>query len=461
MRKKGFNSSGRNAVFHKDYTKGSIIGNVLMLSWPIIINQSLNMLGPTIDMIWVGKLGAAAIAGVGISGMAVMMANSAMMGLSMSLRAIIARFMGAGDVIGANHVARQGFFLSISSYICIGLIGFFLAEPMLIAFGVEPEVVVEGAAYLRIMFMGSITMSFRMMGEGIMQSSGDVLTPMRIAIFFRLFHVVLCPFLVLGWWIFPYMGVRGAALTNIISQGLGMAIGMWILFSGRSRLRLTLRGFRIDMNIIWRIIKIGIPASLQGMGRNLGGLVLMLLMVPFGTLGIAAHTIIHRVDGLLVMVSIGFGNSAGVLVGQNLGAKQPERAEKSGWMAANLTEVYAVICVSALLLWSEGIISIFNTDPAMIELGSSFLRIAATGLIVLGFSVTLSHCIAGAGDTLPPMLIIMISLWVIQMPLAFLLSRYSDLGIYGIRWGVVIGQLAAAVMYTTYFKMGRWKRKKV
>ena len=213
-------------AFGRDWTKGSIIRNLLLLSWPMVINQSLNMLGPTIDMIWVGKLGAAAIAGVGVAGMVVMLLNSARMGLNTGTRAVIARFIGADDAEGANHVAQQAFVISTVFSVTMAAVGIFLAESILRAFGVEPEVVKEGTAYMRIMFVGAAAMSFRMMAEGIMQASGDTVTPMRIAIGFRLFHVALCPFLIFGWWIFPRMGVSGAALTNVISQSLGVSLGL-------------------------------------------------------------------------------------------------------------------------------------------------------------------------------------------------------------------------------------------
>jgi len=451
----------RGAAFHRDWTKGSIIGNLLLLSWPIVINQSLNMLGPTIDMIWVGKLGAASIAGVGVAGMVVMLANSMMMGLIVGVRAMVARFVGTGDASGANHVARQAFVISASFSLVMASIGIFFAEPILILFGLEADVITEGAAYMRIMFVGSVAMSFRMTAEGIMQASGDAVTPMKLAVLFRLFHVVLCPFLVFGWWIFPFMGVRGAAMTNVISQSLGMLLGLWVLLTGRSRLWLTLRSFHLDLNTIWRVVKISIPASVMGMERTLGQLVVMWFMVPFGTLAVAAHTLCQRIDMILVMIGIGLGVGAGVLVGQNLGARQPERAEKSGWLGVGFVEVVMLIGSAAILLWAEHIIRIFNTEPDLVELASIFLRIAAAGYAVLGFTTVLQHSISGAGDTLPPMLVTLLTIWVVQIPLAFLLPRVTDLGVYGVRWAIAGSMLVGAVAYVTYFRAGRWKRKRI
>ncbi len=458
----GFPRRGRRgAAFDRDWTKGSIIRNLLTLSWPMVINDSFNMMGPTIDMIWVGRLGAASIAGVGVSGMAVMLLMGARRGLSSGTRAMVARFVGSGDAEGANHIAQQAFVISAAYAIVMAAIGVFLAEPILTLFGLEADVVAEGTAYMRIMFVGSAAMSFRMMAEGIMESSGDAVTPMKIAVFYRLFHVALCPFLIFGWWIFPRLGVSGAALTNVISQSLGVALGLWVLFSGRTRLRLTLRNFRLDPNTIWRIVKIGIPATVTGMERTFGQIVLIWFIVPFGTLAVAAHTLCQRMERIVFMPGMGLGMAAGVLAGQNLGAGQPERAERGSWLAVGLATGFMAIGSIAILLWTGSIIGIFSTEPDLVEITSVFLKIAVAGYLVRGFAVVLMHCLTGVGDTLPPMLITLLMVCLVQVPLAYFLPRVTDLGVYGVRWAIVAGMVVASVAYVTYFRLGRWKRKRV
>jgi len=454
-------STGRRAAFDRDWTKGNIFRNLWALSWPIIIGNGLNILGPTIDMIWVGRLGTASIAGVGIAGMVVMLLMMGRMGVNMGMRAMVARFVGAGDAKGANLVAQQAFVISGTYSIVMAAVGIFLAEPILSLFGVEADVVAEGAAYMRIMFIGTAAMSFRVMAQGIMQASGDVMTPMRISILFRFVHIALCPFLIFGWWIFPRLGVSGAAMTNIVSQSLGTALGLWVLFSGRTRLRLTLKNFRLDLNIIWRIVKIGIPASIMGMQRSLGNLAVMWFMAPFGTLAVAAHTLGQRVERFLFMPGMGLGMGAGVLAGQNLGAAQPGRAEKSGWLAAGLVAGFMLIASVAILLWPESIISIFSPEPDLAEITITFLRIAVAGYLMMGFNAVFRQCLSGAGDTLSPMVISILMIWVVQMPLAVLLPRVTNLGVYGVRWAIVAGMVVGAVAYIIYFRMGRWKRKKI
>jgi len=273
--------------------------------------------------------------------------------------------------------------------------------------------------------------------------------------------VALCPFLIFGWWIFPRLGVSGAALTNVVSQSLGGFLALWYLFSGRTKLRLTLKNFRVDLDIIWRMVKIGIPASVMGMERSFGNLVLMRFITPFGTLAVAAHTIVQRVEMLLYMPGVGLAQASGVLAGQNLGARQPERAERTGWVTAGLVEGIMVAGSVSILLWAESIVSIFSTEPGVVEITSTFLRIATAAYILQGFSIAFMMTISGVGDTLPPMLMTLLYMWGVQVPLAFFLPQITDLGVYGVRWAIVAGVVVGVLSYIIYFRLGRWKRKEV
>ena len=425
----------------------------------MVVGGSLNMLGPTIDMIWVGKLGAAAIAAVGVSGMIVQLANSLTMGLYQGLRATVARFVGAGDTELANHVARQAVVVSLAYSLVMAAIGHFLATPIMRLMGVGEDVVALGAPYLSINFIGMVTMSFRNMTESMMQASGDSRTPMWIAVFFRLLHIAVCPLLIFGLWIFPRMGVNGAATTAVFSQGIGAGLGMWFLYSGRTRLHLDFKGFRVDFKTIWRLLRIGIPASVSAMQRTLGNLVLVAIIGPFGTLAVAAHSINQRVEMFLQMPSMGIGQAAGVLAGQNLGAGQPARAEKTGWIAAGfLTLAFTVISI-AVLIWAEPIVRIFDNDPDLVVVSALFLRIACANWVVMGLTNVFQSCVNGAGDTMVPMIIMLVNMWLMQIPLAYFLPKITGLGVYGVRWGIVAGTVAAAIIYTIYFRVGRWKHK--
>ena len=445
----------------RDWTKGSILGNLISLSWPMVVSNSLNVMGPTVDMIWVGKLGPVDIAAVGVAGLVVQLVNALVMGLFTGLRSMIARHIGADKPEEAIHVAQQAFALAAIYAVLLAAAGIVFAQPILNLLGLSPDVVALGTPYLRIQFVAMAATTFRMLSDGTMQASGDTMTPMKIAVAFRLIHLTLCPFLVFGWAIFPRLGVNGAALTGVISQSLGTLLGMWILMSGRSRLKLVLRGFRLDPTTLLKINRIGIPASVMALQMQFGQLILMRVVAPFGDLAVAAHTLCQRVDFLLFMPLMGLGMSSGVLVGQNLGAGQPQRAERNGWIALALSEAILGTASILMFFFASGTIHIFSADSSLDQIASDYLRIACAAYAVAAFNMVLQQCIAGAGDTVPPMIISIISIWLIQVPLAFAFSGWTSLGFYGIRWAMVVGSVFGAAAYLIYFRRGAWKVRRI
>jgi putative MATE family efflux protein len=427
----------------------------------MMLMETLYVVSQIVDMIWIGRLGPSAIAGVGVANIVLFAVMSMDISFIIGMRAMVARYVGAGDIAGANTIAGQAFILNVIWGALITITGFLLAEPIIKMFGVEPRVITEGTAFLRIMFAGWVTMEVLIVGLYVIQASGDTMTPLKIECSIRAVHVVLCPLLVRGIWVFPQLGVRGAALSNVISQILGAGLGLWLLFRGHTRLRLNLRHFRFSPNIIYRILKISGPALFMYLQRSLGDLTLTMFIAPFGTLAVAAHSLASRVDMFLSLPGMGLGSGAGVLVGQNLGAHQPERAEKGAWLAVGFVEAFLVACSTVILLWAENIMSIFTTDASLIRLGSIFLRIATGGYLILALVSVLQSCIAGAGDTVPNMIINVGMIWAVQLPLAFLLPRATGLGVFGVRWAIVASTFTGAIAYVTYFRLGRWKAKKV
>jgi putative MATE family efflux protein len=456
------NPEGKSTRAQRDWTQGNIFNNLWGLAWPMTISALVEQLGPTVDMIWMGKLGQAAMAGVGVAGLAVMTVNAARQGLNTGIRAMISRAIGAKDLKEANRVAQQGLVASTIFAILMAIIGGFFSETILQLLGVAPEVVETGADYMRIQLVGSIFMSLGMLANGIMQASGDTMTPMKLIIAGRLFHVVLAPFLIFGWWIFPRLEVNGAAITNIIQYAfISAGIGLWILFSGRSRIKPTMKGFSFDGKILWRMFKVGLPSSFTGMERNFASLVIVKFMSPFGTVAVAAHALLQRIDPFLHMPAQGFGQAAGVLAGQNLGARQPDRAEKAGWTSAFIYTGVMVVASLLVLLIPGPLIRIFNSDTDLVNLATVFLRIQITNYIVFGFATVLMNCLNGCGDTWVPMWTNLISMWAINVPLAWWLSTRTDLGVYGVRWAMAIAIVMRAIVYIIYWKMGRWKTRKV
>ena len=454
-------STGKGTVFGRDWTKGSVIRNIFLLSWPLMISEGVWAVIQTVEMIWIGRLGAVSLAGVGVATFVFMLAMAVNMGLIEGVKAMVARFVGAGDFEGANCVVQQALIVSTIFSLIVMAIGFFLSETILSVFGLEADVIAEGTNYLRIILVGWLPIALFLVGYYVMQASGDTVTPMRITILFGVFQAAVAPFLIFGWWVFPRLGVSGAALSYVFSFGVGAALLLLALSGGRSRLQMTLSNLQLDFNLMWRIVKIGIPASIMRLQRPLGNLVFSRLMASFGTTAVAAHGLLRRVEQMLLLPGTALGAGGGVLVGQNLGADQPQRAERSGWLVVMMVEVFVSIASVGILIWAEEVIGIFTTEPELLEVGGAFLRIAIVGYLMTGFSLTLQQCLTGAGDTLPAMLFSLGDLWVVRLPLAFYMPRVANLGVFGVRWAIVIGLAVGGVAYILYFRMDRWKRKKV
>ena len=370
------------------------------------------------------------------------------------------RDIGARDEQGANRAAQQAFVIGLVFSVLMALVGIFLATPFLRALDVDASVVDEGATYLRIQLIGIVTMTVLQAAQSIMQASGDAVQPMIISAGYRLLQIVLCPALIFGWGFLPRLEVSGASLSNVITQGLGGIIALYILFTGRTRLTVTLKNFRFDRKIIWRTVRIGIPASFSFMQRSIAELVLIWFITPFGTLAVAAQSVSQRVDQFLQNLSGGLGSAAGILAGQSLGAGRPDRAARTGWLAVVIATAISFICALVIWLWIVPILHIFTHDPDVVNMAATFLRIMIVSYLVWGLVVSLSLVLNGVGDTLVQMLTNLATMVFVQLTLAYILPRYTSLGVYGIRWAVVVGIVMRAGIYTVYFKTGRWKHKK-
>jgi Na+-driven multidrug efflux pump len=242
---------------------------------------------------------------------------------------------------------------------------------------------------------------------------------------------------------------------------VGGAVGLWILFSGWTRLRLTLRNFSFDRNIIWRTVRIGIPASLGGIHMNVGSLIFMWFIAPFGTLAVAGHNLVSRIDMFILMPAIGLGNAAGILAAQNLGARQPQRAEKTAWIAIGLFT--GIMLIFSIAVWSRAdyIVRLFNAEPGLIDVAGKFLKIQTVSYMCNGLMMVMMSVMNNVGDTLIAMIIDIVTMWGIRVPLAYFLPRVANLGVYGVRWALVADTVSSAIVFIIYFRLGRWKHKKV
>ncbi|MBI4295560.1 MAG: MATE family efflux transporter, partial [Chloroflexi bacterium] len=381
-------------------------------------------------------------------------------GLEQSTRAMVSRAVGAGNMSLANHIALQAFVLMGGYSLLMALIGLFLTDVLFQAFGTSEAVRAEGATYMRIQFFAVAGISLRMTASAILQASGDVLLPLRATSVARVLHIVLAPFLIFGWWGFPAFGLAGAALANLFAQAVGSTINLIALFHGDSRLHLTLRGFHLDRAILWRLIKLGAPATASGMERSFSQLVLLKIVTPFGDIATAAYGMTRRIEMFANFGGQGVGQATGIMVGQNLGAGQPERARRSvGWGLGFVTVLKMLVGIP-LAFFPVFVVFIFTREAEVVSLTASWLQVLALAAIFMGLGVIFQQAFNIAGDTVSVMIVTFVGV-IIELSTAWLLSYPLGMGPLGIAWGNAIGMgLRAAIFVPLYFR-GDWLTRRV
>lgn len=443
----------------RDLTQGSIPRNLIALALPLVAANLLQTTFNIVDMLFVGRLGPAAIAAVSLAGVITMFLMTIAIGLATGTQAMISRFIGAKDQQQAEVVAIQSLFLGIFSSFFLSIIGLFLSQFLLELVGAKGEVLSLGKGYLQIMFSGIYTVFLLFLVSAIFQGVGNTVTPMKILLFSTVSNIVFDPLLIFGIWFFPHWGVNGAAAATVTARGLGMLTGIYLLFKGKSGIYLHLQKVRIDLGMMWRIIRIGLFASLQAILRNISQIVVARIVASFGTYAIAAYGIGMRVRMVVMMPGFGLAAATAVLVGQNLGAKNPQRAEKSGLISSLLYSLFMVFTGSLFHIFAQPIISAFNPQPDVVRIGVNYLHVLTLSFVFLGIAIVLSRAMNGAGDTISPMVITGFTLLILRIPLCLFLSRI--LGTTGIWVGLAISDLANGLLTLFWFIEGRWKKRRI
>ena len=464
----------RSAYATRNLTEGSIPRNLFFLAWPQMTAGALQTLDQIADLFWAGFIGTHAIASIGVAQSWTQLVMTGRQGLDTSTRAMVARAVGAGNIALANHVAMQAIFLSTIIGFIMATVGIVFTEVLLRTLGASEELIAQGALYMRVQFLASLTRAFLQSGSAILQASGDTLTPMKAQLVSRVLHLGLSPLLVFGVFWFPELGLAGAALGNALAQTVGAAMNFRVLFTGRSRLHLSLRTFRLDWGILWRQIRIGAPSSVTQMERSMANLIVVGLITSFGDLSLAAYSITQRLHQFVNLGSQGLGQASGVLVGQNLGAQQPERARATVWWALAYVAALKLAIASVIFLFPVQLLSIFTRDAALMEVAVPWLQIQILAWMVGGAGMVFQQTFNTAGDTFIPMVVILGSMWFIELPLAIMLSGVAadwtilnwlpalgNFGQFGIAWAIVIAMGARMMFYFPYFLWGPWMKKQV
>ena len=436
----------------RDLTVGSISKNLWILAIPMLVSNVLQATFNLIDMFFVGKLGPAALAAVALSGSILMVVMFLMMGIAMGTMALVSRSIGAKNQAQANNAVMQSLIMVFWGSIIFGIIGYLLSPWVLGFLGANAEVAALGTGYLQITFLGVIAMFAMFLISGILQGAGDALTPMLILGSATILNIILDPLLIFT----AGLGVNGAAWATVLSRGIGSLWALEVLLKGRSRIHVPLKHFKIDWTIIWRILKIGIPGSAQMSMRGLIGIVLFAIVAKFGTFAIASYGVCVRLQLLALVPGFALGMAAGTLVGQNLGAKQSKRAAYSAWMAVLYYGIFMIALAALYYIFAPYFLYVFNGNPEVVKIGTNYLRITVLGYVFVALGVVLNRSLSGAGDTIAPMIITFIALWLIQVPLAIYMSRF---GLNGVWYAVLIAFFVQGTLATGWFLLGKWKHK--
>ena len=443
-----------------DLTQGSLLKHLLRLAGPIILSYILQDAFNIIDMIFVGRLGPGAIAAVGVSGNLLRLIGVFALGISTGTGIIVAQYLGARDRAQAEHIVMQSILLAVFFSICVTLVGYPLAKPGLLAVRMkDPEVLKLGTTYMHIILIGISTMFLSMTLGSIFRAGGDAFTPMLVLIVSTVINIVLDPLLIFGLWGFPKLGVAGSAYATLTGRGIGVIILLYLCWTGRAPISLRSVRFRVDFTRMFAILRLGVFSSMQGFWRHVSRLGFLWVIGPYGKTVVAAYTLCMRLRILVMNPGFGIANSVAPLVGQNLGANQVDRAERSARVANILGATIMAVIGAIFLVFPETFIRIFTPDTDVIEIGTVYLRFLAPTFGFIAFSLVLGKALNGAGDTFSPMVITLGSQLIVGLGLVIILSRL--IGLNGVWIGIALSNIVQGSAMWLWYHTGRWKSIKI
>lgn len=440
-----------------DFTQGSINRSLFLLAVPMILEMIMESVFALVDAFYVGRLGPDALATVGLTESVITLVYAIGIGISTAPVAMVSRFIGQKDEAGAARAAKQAIYIAVAVSLGIGIPGYWLAEDILRYMGGSEALIASGSQYARIMFGSNVVIMLLFLLNGIFRGAGEAAYAMRALWIANGLNIILDPIFIFGWGPVPAMGVGGAAIATTIGRGVGVAYQLWILLSGRSVVRLATGGWLPNWDIIRRLVRIASTGAIQYLIASASWIFLMRINAQFGSAAVAGYTVAIRLILFTLLPAWGLANAAATLVGQNLGAEQPERAEQSVWRAAHVTGVLLALVSIAYYVFAPLFIRLFTDDIAVIEPGVTALRIFAIGYAIFGYGTILSQAFNGAGDTRTPTYINLICFWLMEIPLGYFLAVNLELGIAGVCWSVVISETVMAGLCIWLFLRGRWK----
>lgn len=444
-----------------DYTAIPLKKAILFLALPMVLEMAMESVFVLVDVFFVAKLGAEAVAAVGLTDSVITLVYAIAVGLTMAITAKVARRIGEKKPERAAITAVQSIFLGVIISIPISLVGIWKAPDILTLMGASEGAVQIGSGFTMVLLGGSSTIMLLFVINAVFRGAGDAVLAMRSLWLANFVNIILDPCLIFGWGPFPEMGVTGAAVATTIGRGLGVVFQLWVLLRGSSRVKVLRRHWRLDLEVMVRLLRISFGGILQYIISTASWVGIVRIIAFFGSSVIAGYTIAIRIIIFSLLPSWGISNAAATLVGQNLGAENPDRAEKAVWKIALVNFIF-LGGVSLFFIFIPGPLTrIFTDDPGIIPYGIDCLRIIAFGYGLMAYATVMVHAFNGAGDTYTPSLINFCCYWLFQIPLAYFLAVPLGLNAQGVFVAILLTESLLAVVAITVFRRGRWKLHKV
>ena len=445
---------------HGDYTTGPVGRSVLLLAIPMVLELILESVFAVADVFFVSRLGADAIATVGLTESMLTIMYAVITGLCMGVTAVVARRIGEHDADGAARAAVQAVALGFAIAIPVGLAGVWLAPRMLAAMGAAPGVLAH-ASYTRVMFGFNIVILMLFLLNAIFRGAGDATVAMRVLWAANAINICLDPCLIFGIGPFPKLGVTGAAVATTTGRGIGVLLQSIVLWRGTNRIVIRRRHIRIEPAIMWNMIRLSGSAVVQSLIATTSWVVLVRTIASFGSNAVAGYTITIRIVIFALLPAWGLANAAATLVGQNLGAGRPDRAESSVWQTCRYCFALFAAMTVLFLLAADPLVGAFTDERAVRSIATPGLRIATAGFVGYAVGLVVSSSFNGAGDMWSPMMINFLSFWICGVTLAYVLAQRLTFGASGVFVAMTTAFVMMAVSATLLFRRGTWKTKRV
>lgn len=445
----------------RDFTSGSLRSAIVVLAIPMILEMVMESLFGVVDMFFVARLGVDALATVALTESVLVLVFGIAMGLSMATTAFVARRIGEKDPEGAADSAVQAIFVGVLLSAAVAVVAILFAPQLLSLMGATPGVVAVGSRYTRILLGGCITIFLLFLNNAIFRGAGDAALAMRALWVANAINIVLDPCLINGWGPFPHLGVTGAAVATTTGRGIGVLLQIWMLMRQKSRVHIHLRQIRVHTEVLWRLLKVSFTGILQFVIATASWTGLVRLCASFGSVPVAGYTVAIKIFMFVILPSWGMSNAAATLVGQNLGAGKPERAEASVYQTGRYTMVYMGAIAIVFLLFAPQLVAFFTSDPAVQQVASDCLRFISIGNICYAWGMVLVQAFNGAGDTKTPSLINLCCYWCFQIPLAYTLALVVHMGPRGVFTAIPAAETAMTLSSLVLFRRGSWKRKAI